>query len=66
VMRHAADQFGQTIVMVTHEPSAASRADRVLFLADGHIVDSMGGPTPETILDRMKALAAGARARTRA
>jgi len=66
VMRHAADEFGQTIVMVTHEPSAASRADRVLFLADGHIVDSMEGPTPETILDRMKALAAGARARTRA
>ena len=40
-MRRAADEFGQTIVMVTHEPTAASRADRVLFLADGRIVDQM-------------------------
>jgi putative ABC transport system ATP-binding protein len=61
VMRRAADDFNQTIVMVTHEPSAASRADRVLFLADGRIVDRMDGPTPESILDRMKILAAGAR-----
>jgi putative ABC transport system ATP-binding protein len=61
-MRRAADEFGQTIVMVTHEPSAASRADRVLFLADGRIVDRMDDPTPESILDRMKTLAAGARA----
>ena len=55
-MRHAADDFGQTIVMVTHEPTAASCADRVVFLADGRIVDQMGKPTPETILDRMKSL----------
>jgi putative ABC transport system ATP-binding protein len=60
-MRRAADDFGQTIVMVTHEPSAASRADRVLFLADGRIVDQMENPTPESILDRMKSLGAGAR-----
>jgi putative ABC transport system ATP-binding protein len=60
-MRRAADEFGQTIVMVTHEPAAASRADRVVFLADGRIVDQMEAPTPETILDRMKALAADAR-----
>lgn len=60
-MRRAADEFGQTIVMVTHEPSAASRADRVVFLADGRIVDQMGNPTPESILDRMKSLGAGAR-----
>ena len=60
-MRRAADEFGQTIVMVTHEPSAASRADRILFLADGHIVDQMDAPTPGSILDRMKTLAAGPR-----
>ena len=60
-MRRAADDFGQTIVMVTHEPSAASRADRILFLADGHIVDQMDDPTPGSILDRMKTLAAGPR-----
>ena len=45
-MRRAADEYGQTIVMVTHEPTAASRADRVLFLADGQIVDEMDEPTP--------------------
>jgi putative ABC transport system ATP-binding protein len=60
-MRRAADEFGQTIVMVTHEPSAASRADRVVFLADGQVVDEMATPTAETILDRMKTLAAGPR-----
>jgi putative ABC transport system ATP-binding protein len=48
-------------VMVTHEPAAASRADTVIFLADGRIVDEMTGPTPDSILDRMKTLAAGAR-----
>ena len=60
-MRRAADEFGQTIVMVTHEPSAASRADRVLFLADGRIVDQMEEPNPDSILDRMKTLGTGAR-----
>jgi putative ABC transport system ATP-binding protein len=60
-MRRAADDFGQTIVMVTHEPAAASCADRVVFLADGRIVNEMTEPTPDSILDRMKTLAAGAR-----
>ena len=60
-MRRAADEFNQTIVMVTHEPTAASRADRVLFLADGHIVDQMEDPTPDSILDRMKTIGAGPR-----
>jgi putative ABC transport system ATP-binding protein len=60
-MRRAADDFGQTIVMVTHEPGAASRADKVLFLADGRIVGELAEPTPESILDRMKTLGAGAR-----
>jgi putative ABC transport system ATP-binding protein len=54
-MREAVDKFGQTIVMVTHDPSAASHADRVVFLADGHIVDEMADPTAERVLDRMKA-----------
>ena len=55
-MRRAVREFGQTIVMVTHDPVAASYADRVVFLADGTIVDEVFGPTPDTVLDRMKAL----------
>ena len=43
-MRYAVDAFGQTIVMVTHDPVAASHADTVIFLADGRIVDSMSSP----------------------
>ena len=54
-MRYAVDAFGQTIVMVTHDPVAASYADTVIFLADGRIVDSMASPSPQRILDRMKA-----------
>ncbi|MGS0687914.1 ABC transporter ATP-binding protein [Nakamurella sp. GG22] len=46
--------FGQTVVMVTHDPNAAGYADRVLFLADGRIVDEMTEPTAERVLDRMK------------
>jgi putative ABC transport system ATP-binding protein len=53
-MRSAVDELGQTIVMVTHDPGAASYADTVLFLEDGRIVDSMATPTPDRILDRMK------------
>jgi putative ABC transport system ATP-binding protein len=60
-LRRAADEFGQTIVMVTHEPAAASCADRVVFLADGRIVNQMTEPTPASILDHMKLLAAGSR-----
>ncbi len=48
------DELGQTIVMVTHDPVAASYADRVLYLADGRIVDEMERPTAEAVLDRMK------------
>jgi putative ABC transport system ATP-binding protein len=55
-MRQAVDEFGQTIIMVTHDPSAASKADLVVFLADGHIVGDMADPTPTRILDRMKGL----------
>ncbi|GHG56358.1 ABC transporter ATP-binding protein [Streptomyces griseocarneus] len=51
----------QTIVMVTHDPVAASYADRVLFLADGRIVDEMREPTADAVLDRMKAFDAKGR-----
>jgi putative ABC transport system ATP-binding protein len=53
-LRQAVDQLGQTIVMVTHDPTAASTADRILFLADGRVVDEMRDPTPERVLERMK------------
>ena len=46
-------EFGQTIVMVTHDPVAAGHADRVVFLADGRIVDDMAAPTAEGVLERM-------------
>ena len=54
-LRRSVDEFGQTIVMVTHDPGAASYADRVLFLADGRIVDEMQAPSSEKVLERMKA-----------
>jgi putative ABC transport system ATP-binding protein len=55
-LRRAVDEFGQTIVMVTHDQIAASHADRVVFLADGRIVDELTAPTSEAVLDRMKRL----------
>jgi putative ABC transport system ATP-binding protein len=54
-MRRAVRDLGQTIVMVTHDPSAAGYADRVVFLADGRVVDIMDDPTAERVLDRLKA-----------
>ena len=53
-LRRAVDDLGQTIVMVTHDPTAASYADRILFLADGRVVDEMQSPTADRVLDRMK------------
>ncbi len=53
-MRRAVENMGQTIVMVTHDPVAASYADRIVFLADGRIVDEMLQPTAERVLERMK------------
>ena len=53
-LRRSVDEFGQSIVMVTHDPAAAAYADRVLFLADGRIVDEMRSPTSELVLERMK------------
>ena len=49
-MHRAVNEFGQTVVMVTHDPTAASYASRVLFLADGVIVDELLQPTRESIL----------------
>jgi putative ABC transport system ATP-binding protein len=55
-MQTAVRDLGQTVVMVTHEPTAAAYADRVLFLADGRIVDEMLEPTADAVLDRLKRL----------
>ena len=56
LLRQAVREFGQTIVMVTHDPIAASYSDRVVFLEDGRIVDEMLDPTPDRVLDRIKSL----------
>jgi putative ABC transport system ATP-binding protein len=53
-LRRAVDDMKQTIVIVTHDPRAASYADRIVFLADGKIVDEMFEPTPDLVLERMK------------
>ncbi|CAN5756314.1 MAG: ABC transporter ATP-binding protein [Acidimicrobiia bacterium] len=55
-LREAVDQFGQTIVMVTHDANAAAVADRIVFLADGQVIDEMTSPTAPSILDRLKHL----------
>ncbi|MFP8885930.1 ABC transporter ATP-binding protein [Streptomyces mangrovi] len=60
-LRNSVRELGQTVVMVTHDPVAASYADRVVFLADGRIVDDMADPTAESVLDRMKAFDARGR-----
>ena len=57
-LKAAVTDRGQTIVMVTHDPVGASYADRIVFLADGRIVDEMRDPTAEKVLDRMKSLEA--------
>jgi putative ABC transport system ATP-binding protein len=55
-MRSSVRELGQTVVMVTHDPNAAGYADRIVFLADGRIVDEMLEPTAQKVLDRMKSL----------
>ena len=55
-LRGSVDTFGQTIVMVTHDPVAASRTDRVIFLQDGRIGEEMRSPTAERVLEQMKTL----------
>ncbi|MDG4859190.1 ABC transporter ATP-binding protein [Streptomyces sp. T-3] len=53
-LRNSVRELGQTVVMVTHDPVAAAYADRVVFLADGRIVDELHEPTADNVLDRMK------------
>ena len=53
LLRKTVDDFGQTIVMVPHGPVAASYTDRVIFLADGLVVDELRNPTREAVLERM-------------
>ncbi|NJQ06027.1 ABC transporter ATP-binding protein [Streptomyces lonarensis] len=53
-LRNSVRELGQTVVMVTHDPMAAAYADRVVFLADGRIVDEMADPTAERVLDHMR------------
>jgi putative ABC transport system ATP-binding protein len=53
-LRRSVDEFGQSVVMVTHDATAASYADRVLFLADGRILDELATPSAESVLERMK------------
>ncbi|MFD1658160.1 ABC transporter ATP-binding protein [Streptomyces caeni] len=53
-LRNSVRELGQTVVMVTHDPVAAAYADRVIFLADGRIVDELYEPSADTVLDRMK------------
>ena len=55
-MRKAVDEFGQSIVMVTHDANAASHAHRIIFLGDGKVVDEMLDPTVESVIDKIKRL----------
>jgi putative ABC transport system ATP-binding protein len=55
-LRHATGELGQTVVMVTHDPSAASYSDRVVFLADGRVRSELENPTAETVLAKMRTL----------
>jgi putative ABC transport system ATP-binding protein len=55
-MQRAVQEFGQTIVMVTHDPISASYSNRVVFLADGRIVDELHDPTADAVLDKMRKL----------
>lgn len=57
LLREAVDEFGQTLVLVTHDPLAASYADRVLFLVDGAVADTMASPTPRKVAEHMTVLA---------
>lgn len=61
-LRDSVRELGQTVVMVTHDPLAATYADRVVFLADGRLVDDLDGPTADAVLDRMLAFEAQGRA----
>jgi putative ABC transport system ATP-binding protein len=58
LLRRSVDDHGQTVVMVTHDPVAAAWTDRVLFLADGRVVDELREPTREQVLDQMARMSA--------
>ena len=64
-LRRAARDLGQTIVMVTHDPAAAAYADRVVFLADGRVVDEVTDPSVDTVLSHMAGLDGAAQRRGR-
>jgi putative ABC transport system ATP-binding protein len=55
-LRRSVDEFGQSIVMVTHDPRGAAYADRVVFLADGRVVDELDKPTADSVLERVRTL----------
>jgi putative ABC transport system ATP-binding protein len=57
-LRRSVNEMGQSIVMVTHDPRGAAYADRVLFLADGEVVDELNEPTADLVLDKMRGLGA--------
>ena len=57
-LRKAVDDFSQTIVLVTHDPSAAAQADRIVFLADGQVIDEMASPSTDRVIDRLHHLEA--------
>ncbi len=61
-LQRSVRELGQTVIMVTHDPMAASFSDQVIFLNDGQIVDGMRAPTADSVLDRMKSLDAAAQA----
>ncbi|MGH8925002.1 MAG: ABC transporter ATP-binding protein [Acidimicrobiia bacterium] len=52
-LRKAVDDFAQTIVLVTHDPSAAAQADRIVFLGDGQVIDEMASPSTDRVIDRL-------------
>jgi putative ABC transport system ATP-binding protein len=55
-MRHAVDEYGQTIVMVTHDPNGAAYADRIVFLADGRLVGELVDPTADLVFEHLKSM----------
>ena len=57
-LRRSVTEFGQSIVMVTHDPRGAAYADRVIFLADGAVVDELSEPTADSVLERIRTLGA--------
>jgi putative ABC transport system ATP-binding protein len=65
LLRSAVDRFGATVVMVTHDPVAASFADRVVFLGDGSIVDQLDDPDAATVARRLRELVGASRGATR-